>query len=65
MKPKNFSKSDLLIAENGEAFTENLLESIIGGKSDEAQPCSCDCWIGNSNNTTPIKKSTAKLEDVG
>jgi hypothetical protein len=61
METKEFSKKDVSVAKNDETFNDGQLEALIGGQSAEAKPpCGCDCWIGNSNTTTPPNK----LNDV-
>ena len=47
------------IIKPSELLSEEDAVNVKGGVSkqvnDTAQECSCDCWIGNSNNTQPEK----------
>ena len=33
------------------------LENLLGGKSEDATPCVCNCWIGNSNDKATLEEA--------
>lgn len=55
----NFEKGIKTIKEQEETLSNEQLESTAGG----ATECTCDCWIGNSNNTPDQKKNVDKEVD--
>lgn len=61
MKTKQFSLEDVRII-HGDILQENGLSEIVGGISESAVECVCECFIGNSNEQTKDKDKKANLQ---
>ncbi|MFA8433911.1 MAG: hypothetical protein ACEPOZ_05285 [Marinifilaceae bacterium] len=57
MTKKGKNDFSVRVIKNSDVLNQDELVNVFGGVTSVAdeQDCSCDCWIGNKNETKPTK----------